>query len=114
MNSRIVHIVALARSTTLAISLSIVMVAGITPAAFANSGIWTVDPEASDARLFQGSAANPHALNTGVARVTGNVELDTNDLDKSVFDLHRCSGQTYGENTAELELVASCAREPPT
>ena len=63
------------------------MVAVTAPAAFANSDTWSLDSNASDAYLFQGSAANPHALNTGMARVTGKVKLNTNDLDKSIFDL---------------------------
>ena len=78
---------ALAKSGVLAISLSIVMVAVTAPAAFANSDTWSLDSNASDAYLFQGSAANPHALNAGMARVTGKVKPNTNDLDKSLFDL---------------------------
>jgi hypothetical protein len=37
--------------------------------------------------LYQGSKANPDSVNTGVAHVTGQVKLDTNDPDKSIFDL---------------------------
>jgi hypothetical protein len=37
--------------------------------------------------LYQGSKANPDSVNAGVAHVTGKVKLDTNDLDKSIFDL---------------------------
>jgi polyisoprenoid-binding protein YceI len=48
---------------------------------------WTLDSSTSNARLFQGSKANPDSVNTGVARVTGKVNLDTNDPDNSVFDL---------------------------
>ncbi len=87
MKSRIVRMVGLAKRGALAISLSIVMAAVVAPGALANSGTWSLDSSASDARIFQGSAANPHALNAGMARVTGNVKLDTNDLDQSVFDL---------------------------
>ena len=87
MKSHIVRTIGLATRGALAISLSIVMVAAVSSAAFANSGSWSLDSNASDASLFQGSAANPHAVNTGMARVTGNVKLDTNDLDKSVVDL---------------------------
>jgi polyisoprenoid-binding protein YceI len=79
------------------------MVAVIAPAAFANSGTWSLDSDASDARLFQGSAANPHALNTGMARVTGNVKLDTNDLDKSVFDLRIYPADEDWANALNLE-----------
>jgi len=103
MNSRTVHMVGLARSGALAISLSIVMVAITAPAAFANGGSWSLDSTASEAQLFQGSAANPHALNTGMARVTGKVKLDTNDLDKSVFDLRIYPADEDWANALSLE-----------
>jgi len=48
---------------------------------------WTLDSVTSNARLFQGSKANPDSVNTGVARVTGQVKLDTNDPNNSAFDL---------------------------
>jgi len=51
------------------------------------SDTWTLDSSTSNARLFQGAKANPDSVNTGVARVTGKVKLDTNDPDNSVFDL---------------------------
>jgi polyisoprenoid-binding protein YceI len=52
-----------------------------------SSDIWTLDSSTSNAMLFQGSKANPHSVNTGVARVTGKVKLDTNDPNNSAFDL---------------------------
>jgi polyisoprenoid-binding protein YceI len=48
---------------------------------------FTLDPNTSSARFFQGSKANPDSVNTGVARVTGTVNLDTNAPDDSAFDL---------------------------
>ena len=51
------------------------------------SDTWILDSGKSNARLFQGSRANSDSMNTGVARVTGKVKLDANDLDASVFDL---------------------------
>src|ERR1700730_15156681 len=63
------------------------MVAIVAPAAFADGGTWFLDSTNSSVRLFQGSRANPESANTGVARVTGKVTLDANDLDDSVFDL---------------------------
>jgi len=51
------------------------------------SDIWILDSSKSNARLFQGSRTNPDPANTGVARVTGKVKLDANDLDASFFDL---------------------------
>jgi polyisoprenoid-binding protein YceI len=51
------------------------------------SDTWTLDTDASYARLFQGSKANLALVSTGVARVTGRVELDANHLDQSILDL---------------------------
>jgi polyisoprenoid-binding protein YceI len=51
------------------------------------SDTWILDASTSNARLFRGSRANSDSVNTGVARVTGKVKLDTNDLDASFFDL---------------------------
>jgi polyisoprenoid-binding protein YceI len=51
------------------------------------SDTWTVDSDTSNARLLQGSKANGASVNTGVARVTGRVELDANDLDRSSLTL---------------------------
>jgi len=54
--------------------------------ALASDG-WTLDTDTSYVRLFQGSRANLAPVNTGVARVTGRVELDANDPDHSILDL---------------------------
>jgi polyisoprenoid-binding protein YceI len=51
------------------------------------SDTWILDSSRSNARLFQGSRTKPDPVHTGVARVTGKVKLDTNDLDASFFDL---------------------------
>jgi hypothetical protein len=51
------------------------------------SDTWVLDSSKSNARLFQGSRTNSELVNTGVARVSGKVKLDTNDLDASFFDL---------------------------
>ena len=51
------------------------------------SDTWILDSRRSNARLFQDSRTNPESMETGVARVTGKVKLDTNDLDASFFDL---------------------------
>jgi polyisoprenoid-binding protein YceI len=51
------------------------------------SDTWTLDSSKSNARLFQVSKANSESVNTGVARVTGKVKLDSNHLDTSFFDL---------------------------
>jgi polyisoprenoid-binding protein YceI len=67
--------------------LSTVMAAAMVSVAFASGATWSLDSNSSSARFFQGSKANPDSLNPGVARVTGNVKLDTSDLENSVFDL---------------------------
>jgi len=48
---------------------------------------WILDSGTSNARLFRRSIMNPESSNTALARVTGKVKLDTNDLDASFFDL---------------------------
>jgi polyisoprenoid-binding protein YceI len=76
----------LAKSRTFAILIAVVLPT-ISPFAFADGATWSLDSATSSVRLFQGSAANPDSVNTGVARVTGRVKLDPNDLGNSVFDL---------------------------
>ena len=51
------------------------------------SDTWILDSNKSNARLFQSSRANLESVNAAVARVTGKVKLDANDLDASFFDL---------------------------
>ena len=74
------------KSRILAISIAAILPV-ISPLAFADGGTWSLDSASSSARLYQGSAGDPNSANTGVARVSGNVKVDTNDLDNSVFDL---------------------------
>lgn len=87
MNSFFIRMIGATKSGFLTISLTIVIFAVTSPAAFADGGSWFLDSTTSDARFFQGSAATPDSVNTGVARVTGEVKLDENDLDNSVLDL---------------------------
>ena len=87
MKSFIIRVIGLTKGRFLSASLSIVIFAVISTAAFADGGTWFLDSTSSDARFFQGSKANPDSSNTGVARVAGEVKLNTNDLDNSVFDL---------------------------
>ena len=82
----IIYMFELVKRRTLAILLA-AMLPIISPLAFADGGTWSLDSTSSSARLFQGSAANPDSVNTGVARVTGKVKLDINDLHNSAFDL---------------------------
>lgn len=87
MKSLIIHMFDLAKSRTLAILIAVILPI-ISPLAFAAGGTtWSLDATTSSARLFQGSRGNPDSVNTGVAKVTGDVMLDTNDLDNSVFNL---------------------------
>ena len=58
----------------------------ITSLALAND-TWILDSSTSKARLFHGARANSELVNPAVARVTGRVKLDTNNLDASFFDL---------------------------
>jgi polyisoprenoid-binding protein YceI len=51
------------------------------------SDTWVLDSSRSNARLFRSSKAASGSVNTGVARVTGRVKLDTNDLGASFFEL---------------------------
>jgi hypothetical protein len=51
------------------------------------SDTWILDSSRSNARLLQGSKANSESVNIRVARLTGKVKLDANDLDTSFFDL---------------------------
>jgi polyisoprenoid-binding protein YceI len=81
-----VHMFALGKRRALAILIATLLPI-ISPLAFAEGGSWSLNSTASSARLFQGSVTNPESVNTGVARVTGKVKLDTNDLENSVFDL---------------------------
>jgi polyisoprenoid-binding protein YceI len=75
------------KSGFLTTSLSIALFALISPAAYAAGGKWSLDSTGSDARFFQGSAANPDSTNTGTARVTGQANLNTGDLNQSAVDL---------------------------
>jgi polyisoprenoid-binding protein YceI len=58
----------------------------VTSLALAND-TWILDSGTSKARLFQGARAKSELVNPAVARVTGRVKLNTNDLDASFFDL---------------------------
>jgi polyisoprenoid-binding protein YceI len=83
-----IRILGLARRRALAASLSLVMLAVISPMASADSATWSLDSDASSVRFFQGSKAVPDSVNTGVARVTGTVNLNTDNLNSSLVDLN--------------------------
>ena len=83
---RMMYVCEPVKSRTVTILIAVILPI-ISPLAFADGGTWSLDSASSSARLYQGSAASPDSANTGVARVTGNVKVDTNDLRNSVFDL---------------------------
>jgi polyisoprenoid-binding protein YceI len=87
MKTPFTNTIHLTKSRVAGILIAVVM-STILPLAFAADGTtWSLDASTSSAQLFQGSRANPESVNTGVARVTGDVRLDTNNLDSSVVDL---------------------------
>ena len=69
------------------LSLLLIAASAVPTIAFAEGGTWSLDSTTSSARFFQGSTANPDSVNTGVARVSGKVILNPNDLANSVLDL---------------------------
>lgn len=87
MKSFIIRKIESAARTAFTVSLAIVVIALTTRASFASS-TFSLDSGTSSARFFQGSKANPDSANTGVARVTGVVNIDSNNLDNSVVDLN--------------------------
>ena len=87
MKSFIIRKIESAARTALTVCLGIVVIALTTRACFASS-TFSLNSGTSSARFFQGSKANPDSANTGVARVTGIVNIDSNNLDNSVVDLN--------------------------
>jgi polyisoprenoid-binding protein YceI len=85
MKSFMSHMAGVAKTRRLSI-LSIVMLGVISPLAFADGETWSLDSTTSSARFFHGSTADADSVNRGVARVSGRVKLDANDLGKSDFD----------------------------
>lgn len=105
MKTLVTGVVGLIRSGALALTA---MIAFTSTAAFADGDVWSLDSSTSNAILFQGSAAHPFSLNTGVARVTGKVSLDANDLDRSIVDLNIFPADEHwgGALTPESDLPA--------
>jgi polyisoprenoid-binding protein YceI len=87
MKSFIIRKIQSAARTASTVSLAIIVIAFTTRACFASS-TFSLDSGTSSALFFQGSRANPDSANTGVARVTGVVNIDPNNLDNSVVDLN--------------------------
>jgi polyisoprenoid-binding protein YceI len=88
MKSLINRTIRLARSVIVGVFLSVVFAAVVSPdLACATDTVWSLDSKTSTASFFLGSAENPNSVNVGVARVAGEVKLETNDLNSLVFDL---------------------------
>lgn len=86
MTSFITNIVELAKRRSFAVVAALLLPTA-SPLAFAAGGAtWSLNASSSSAQLFQGSRSNPDSVNTGVARIAGDVTLDSNDLDRSVVD----------------------------
>jgi polyisoprenoid-binding protein YceI len=87
MKSIITNIFELAKKRTLVVLVALLLPT-VSPLAFAaGATAFSLDSTSSSAQLLQGSRANPDSVNTGVARVAGNVILDPNDPASSVVNL---------------------------
>jgi len=88
MKSLINRSIRFAGSVVVGVFLSVVLAAVVSPVlACATDTVWSLDSKTSTASFFLGSAQNPDSVNVGVARVVGEVKLETNDLNSLVFDL---------------------------
>jgi len=65
---------------------------------------WRLDPQLSIARLSLGSGSN--ALGTGVARVSGDVVFDSNDLTDPSVNLEITSGNEVGADYAKMSFTS--------
>jgi polyisoprenoid-binding protein YceI len=100
-----IRIVEFSKSRVIAACLGIIMLAMIAPFASAESDSWSLDSGTSSSRFFQGSRTDPGSVNTGVARVTGNVSINPNDLNNSVIDLSIYPSDENWENALDGETV---------
>lgn len=95
------------KSGRLAVVIACVSVFG-SPLVLAQGGLSSLDSSASSARLFQGSAADPDAVNTGVARVAGKVKLDATALNHSAFNLSIYpANERWGESVTRDGILAA-------
>jgi hypothetical protein len=74
---------------------------------------WRLDPQLSIARLLLGSG--PNALETGLARVSGDVVFDSNDLTDPSVNLKITPGNEAGADYAKMSFtskrsVMTCTR----
>ncbi len=111
MKSHIIHTFELAKRATFAILVAPILLIN-SPLSFADSGSWILDSATSSARLYQGSAANPNSVNTGVARVTGSVKVDTDNLDNSVFNLSIYAADEQWEHALSPEATLPAGYVP--
>jgi polyisoprenoid-binding protein YceI len=88
MKSLINRTIRFARRVVVCVFLSVVLATIVfSVLACATDTVWSLDSKTSTASFFLGSAKNPDSVNVGVARVTGEVKLETNDVNNSIFDL---------------------------
>ncbi len=78
------------------------------------SDTWILDASRSNARLFQGARATSDLLNPGLARVTGKVKLDANDLEASFFDLSIYPADDYWGHALSPETALRTGYVPDT
>ena len=78
------------------------------------SDTWILDAGTSNARLFKCPRANSELVSLGVARVTGKVKLNTNDLAASFFDLTIYPADEDWEQALSPEgaLPSGCVPDP--
>jgi polyisoprenoid-binding protein YceI len=98
-------IVEISKSKVLAACLAILTLVTIVPFASAEGDSWALDSGSSSVRIFQGSRSDPNSVNTGVARVTGNVSLKPDDLNNSVVDLSIYPSDENWEHTLHGETI---------
>src|ERR1700722_7417281 len=86
MKSLINRTIRFARRVVVGVFLSVVLAAVVSPVlACATDTVWSLDSKMSTASFVLGFAQNPDSVNVGVARVAGEVELETNDAVAQAF-----------------------------
>jgi len=92
------------RNVGLALAWLLVLIVSFFSPAHAQE-IWRLDPQLSIARLSVGSGSN--ALEIGVARVSGEVVFDSNDLTDPSVNLKITPGNEVGANHAKMSFTSN-------
>lgn len=82
------------------IGILVLAVSAAVPAIAQDGASWEIDSRHSVAHLFLGSAANPEALEVGLAAVNGSIKLDAADPSESVVELTMYHGDQSASATA--------------